>query len=79
MANRRSLEDVERAHIERILRETDHDHSRAARILDIDRTTLYNKLRPTVCGDGYPPAARGGAAGSRKPPPVSKPRKDLRS
>ncbi len=41
----RTLEDVERAHIERILRETDHNLSRAARILDIDRTTLYNKLR----------------------------------
>ncbi|HWQ53152.1 MAG TPA: sigma-54 dependent transcriptional regulator [Bryobacteraceae bacterium] len=41
----RSLDDVERAHIERILRETDNNLSRAARILDIDRTTLYNKLR----------------------------------
>ncbi|MEI9972500.1 MAG: helix-turn-helix domain-containing protein [Ignavibacteriota bacterium] len=36
---------MERAHIERILRETQHNLSRAARILDIDRTTLYNKLR----------------------------------
>jgi two-component system response regulator HydG len=43
--NGRTLDDVERAHIERILRETDHNLSRAARILDIDRTTLYNKLR----------------------------------
>jgi len=41
----RTLEDVERAHIERVLRETEHNLSRAARILDIDRTTLYNKLR----------------------------------
>ncbi|MFN7995960.1 MAG: sigma-54 dependent transcriptional regulator [Bryobacteraceae bacterium] len=41
----RTLEDVERVHIERILRETEHNLSRAARILDIDRTTLYNKLR----------------------------------
>ncbi|MCL5742809.1 MAG: sigma-54 dependent transcriptional regulator, partial [Acidobacteria bacterium] len=41
----RTLEDVERVHIERILRETDRNLSRAARILDIDRTTLYNKLR----------------------------------
>ena len=31
--------------LERILRETQHNLSRAARILDIDRTTLYNKLR----------------------------------
>jgi DNA-binding NtrC family response regulator len=44
-ANVRTLDDVERAHIERILRETDHNLSRTARILDIDRTTLYNKLR----------------------------------
>ena len=41
----RTLEDVERVHIERVLREADHNLSRAARILDIDRTTLYNKLR----------------------------------
>jgi DNA-binding NtrC family response regulator len=41
----RTLDDIERAHIERILRETDHNLSRSARILDIDRTTLYNKLR----------------------------------
>jgi len=41
----RTLDDVERVHIERILRETQHNMSRAARILDIDRTTLYNKLR----------------------------------
>jgi two-component system, NtrC family, response regulator HydG len=41
----RTIGDVERAHIERILRETDGNMSRAARILDIDRTTLYNKLR----------------------------------
>ena len=41
----KTLEDIERVHIERILRETQHNLSRAARILDIDRTTLYNKLR----------------------------------
>src|SRR5579862_818426 len=41
----RTLEDVERVHIERVLREAEHNLSRAARILDIDRTTLYNKLR----------------------------------
>src|SRR5690349_11214120 len=43
--NGRTLDDIERVHIERILRETQHNLSRAARILDIDRTTLYNKLR----------------------------------
>lgn len=41
----RTLDDVERVHIERVLRETEHNLSRAARILDIDRTTLYNKLK----------------------------------
>src|SRR5690242_21159967 len=41
----KTLEDMERVHIERILRETQHNLSKAARILDIDRTTLYNKLR----------------------------------
>jgi DNA-binding NtrC family response regulator len=41
----RTLDDIERAHIERVLRETEHNMSRAARILDIDRTTLYNRLK----------------------------------
>ncbi len=44
-ASGKTLEDVERAHIERVLRETEGNLSRAARLLDIDRTTLYNKLR----------------------------------
>jgi len=41
----RTLDDIERAHIERVLRETQHNLSRAARVLDIDRATLYNKLK----------------------------------
>jgi two-component system, NtrC family, response regulator HydG len=41
----RTLEEVEHAHIEQVWRECQGNHSRAARILDIDRTTLYNKLR----------------------------------
>ncbi len=41
----RSLDDVERQHIQRVLEETGWNLSRAARILDIDRTTLYNKLK----------------------------------
>jgi transcriptional regulator of acetoin/glycerol metabolism len=41
----RTLEDIERVHIERVLEETNWNLSRAARILDIDRTTLYNKLK----------------------------------
>jgi DNA-binding NtrC family response regulator len=40
-----SLESVERAHIERTLQETKGNFARAARILEIDRTTLYNKLK----------------------------------
>jgi DNA-binding NtrC family response regulator len=44
-ANGRSLEEVERGHIETIVRDTHGNLSRAARILHIDRTTLYNKLR----------------------------------
>jgi len=45
MKGGRTLDDIERVHIERVLRETQHNLSRTARILDIDRTTLYNKLR----------------------------------
>jgi DNA-binding NtrC family response regulator len=41
----RSLEEVERVHIERVLEETAWNLSRTARILGIDRTTLYNKLK----------------------------------
>ena len=40
-----TLEEVERLHIERVLQESDWNLSRTARILDIDRTTLYNKLK----------------------------------
>jgi two-component system response regulator HydG len=40
-----TLEHMERVHIERVLRETEGNLSRAARVLDIDRTTLYNKLK----------------------------------
>jgi two-component system response regulator HydG len=44
LASGHTLDEVERSHIERVLRETKGNLSRAARILDIDRTTLYNKL-----------------------------------
>ena len=44
-ANGRSLEEVERGHIEGVVRDTAGNLSQAARILHIDRTTLYNKLR----------------------------------
>jgi len=41
----RTLEDVERSHIGHVLEETGWNLSRAARILEIDRTTLYSKLK----------------------------------
>jgi len=41
----RTLDDIERVAIERTVRETQGNLSRTARILGIDRTTLYNKLR----------------------------------
>ncbi|HSL23071.1 MAG TPA: sigma-54 dependent transcriptional regulator [Vicinamibacterales bacterium] len=40
-----SLESVERQHIIRILEQTGGNVSQAARILDIDRVTLYNKIK----------------------------------
>jgi DNA-binding NtrC family response regulator len=43
--NGRSLEEVERAHIEHVWRESRGNHSAAARVLGIDRTTLYKKLK----------------------------------
>ena len=40
----RSLKDLERGHIQRTLEENDYNVSRAARVLEIDRQTLYNKM-----------------------------------
>jgi DNA-binding NtrC family response regulator len=41
----RSLADMERVHIERVLDELDGNITQAARVLGIDRATLYNKLK----------------------------------
>ena len=41
----RSLEDLERTHIAATLRNTHGNVSQAARVLGIDRVTLYNKMR----------------------------------
>jgi DNA-binding NtrC family response regulator len=41
----RTLEAVERAHILRVLEECGGNQTRAAQALDIDRVTLYNKLK----------------------------------
>jgi DNA-binding NtrC family response regulator len=40
-----SLEEVERRHIANVLRHTDGNISQTARILGIDRVTLYNKIK----------------------------------
>jgi DNA-binding NtrC family response regulator len=40
-----SLQDMERHHIRRVLARTGWNVTRAAEILDIDRVTLYNKIR----------------------------------
>ena len=40
----KKLEDIERRHIELILKETSWNVSRSAAILDIDRVTLYHKI-----------------------------------
>jgi DNA-binding NtrC family response regulator len=42
--NGRRLEDIEREHIENVLKETGWNVSRSAAILDIDRVTLYHKI-----------------------------------
>ena len=41
----RTLEEAERAHILRVLEECSGNQTRAAEALDIDRVTLYNKLK----------------------------------
>jgi len=40
-----SLEDVERQHIQRVLDEHDGNITRSARALEVDRATLYNKIK----------------------------------
>jgi transcriptional regulator with PAS, ATPase and Fis domain len=40
-----SLEDIERAHILQVLESCDWNQTRAAKILKIDRVTLYNKIK----------------------------------
>ncbi|MCP4352698.1 MAG: sigma-54-dependent Fis family transcriptional regulator [Desulfobacterales bacterium] len=40
-----SLKEIEKAHITHILKENDWNIAKSAKILDIDRTTLYNKIK----------------------------------
>jgi two-component system response regulator HydG len=44
-AEGRSLADIEKQHIKRTLEETGWNIYRAARLLEIDRVTLYNRLK----------------------------------
>jgi len=46
-----TLEEVERAHIERVFRGSKYNVSKAARILGIDRSTVYSKVRKYRIGD----------------------------
>jgi DNA-binding NtrC family response regulator len=39
------LEDIEKNHIERVLQETEGNVTKAAKLLGIDRVTLYNKIK----------------------------------
>ena len=40
-----TLADVERAHVLRMLDKSDWNISQAARLLEVDRVTLYNKIK----------------------------------
>jgi DNA-binding NtrC family response regulator len=41
----KTLEDIEKAHILRILQQTGWNRTRAAQLLDIDRVTLHHKIK----------------------------------
>ena len=41
----RSLDAMEKSHIEQVLQETEWNITRSAKILGVDRGTLYNKIR----------------------------------
>jgi DNA-binding NtrC family response regulator len=43
--NGKSLSDVERQHVKKVLEETGWNVYQAARLLEIDRVTLYNKIK----------------------------------
>jgi DNA-binding NtrC family response regulator len=58
----RSLAMVEREHIRAVLEETEWNISEAARILEVDRGTVYNKIRAF----GLERERSGGEAGSRR-------------
>jgi two-component system response regulator HydG len=41
----KTLEDIEKAHILRVLQQTGWNRTRAAQLLDIDRVTLHHKIK----------------------------------
>ena len=45
VAGGRSLDDIEKAHILRVLEECSYNQTRTAEVLHIDRATLHNKLK----------------------------------
>ena len=45
-----TLEDVEKAHIARILERAEWNISQASNVLGIDRTTLYSKIKKYALG-----------------------------
>ncbi len=59
-AESKTLDDIEKAHILRVLEECGGNQTRAAEMLDIDRVTLHNKLKR------YGWSRQGAAAGSEK-------------
>jgi transcriptional regulator of acetoin/glycerol metabolism len=49
--NGKALSDVERQHVKNVLEETGWNVYQAARLLEIDRVTLYNKIRSTASSE----------------------------
>jgi len=52
-----SLEDVERSHILQVLEACDWNQTRAAKVLKIDRVTLYNKIKKYGFRKAFPAAS----------------------
>jgi len=52
-----SLDEVERAHILRVLESCDWNQTRTAKVLEIDRVTLYNKIKKYGFRKGVPGAS----------------------
>jgi two-component system response regulator HydG len=79
IANRRgTLEDLERQYIEEILRRTSGHQGHAAKILGIDRKTLYNKIMKYGLGRSLN-RKNGDASGSGKSPVQEEKRQGSRS